>query len=235
MARTWPGKKRRVVVRSLKASIPAPHSPDAPAVRVVKNIIVGGDTLKVSKVFRLFFWFVCERQRVFERRLAGEPAPWTDDEALASHPYINVFRVLDRTSQYILTHVICDEQYTLEDAFFRVLLFRTFNRIETWEYLEEQRGSLTWADFDVLEYERLLDALDGPLYSGAYIMPAPVREFGYPTNHQCHLRLIDLMMSLKVYKKLERMKHLKDAHGYLCLFPSMGDFMAMQSVLSLCI
>lgn len=228
MARTWPGRQRRVVRRGQRPSIPAPYLRSAPAVREVKRIAVGERTLKVSKVFRLFFWFVCERHRVFQRRLAGEPAPWTDDDALASHPYINVFRVLDRTSQYILTNVIGGTKHTLKDAFFRVLLFRTFNRIDTWEYLEEKRGSLTCDDFDVQEYECLLEAVTGSLYSGAYIMPAPVKEFGYRTNPQNHLRLIDLMMSLKVYDKLKRMKHLKDAHGYLCLFPSMGDFIAMQ-------
>lgn len=236
MGRTWPlGTNTHAVIRSSRrsrtslSSIPAPHSPHAPRVKAIKKVAFGDETFHVTEVFRTFFWFVCERQRVFQRRLLGQPPPWTEDEYLASHPFINVFRVFDRNTQFILKRVIGERQYSLKDAFFRVLLFRTFNKIETWELLETKRGSLTWDTFDIEAYEDILDAAPGALYSGCYIMPSPL-VFGFRTNHENHLRLIDLMMSLKVYDRLNSMKHLKDAHGYLCLFPSMGEFTAMQYV-----
>ena len=221
--------------RSSLAAIPAPHSPSTRAGDKKKahfKVEIDGEMYKVSEVFRTFFWFVCERHRVFLRRLAGHDFPWTEDTILASHPFINVFRVFDRNTQYILQHVIGEEDaFSLRDAFFRVVLFRTFNKIETWQHLEKKLGPLTADRFDVVKYDSVLSrAMDSgmALYSCAYIMPAP--PLGQMRNHSNHLRLIDAMLSLKVYDKLKKMKHLKDAHGYITLFPSMGDFMAMQYV-----
>ena len=127
-----------------------------------------------------------------------------------------------------MNHVI-DRTHSLKDGFFRVLLFSTFNRIETWKLLERKIGKLDAASFDVAKYDKILShAFDTgvAVYSSAYYMPGP--HFGHIRNHSNHLRLIDAMMSLKVYDRLKKMEHLKDAHGYITLFPSMGEFMAMQ-------
>ena len=140
-----------------------------------------------------------------------------------------MFRVYDRLTQYVLTHVIGTGNHSLEDAFFRVLVFRTFGKIETWEHLEEQLGTITAGGFDASVYDRILSRLvdaGRTLYQGAYIMPAP--SLGYEKNHSNHLRLIHIMMLLRVCEKIKGMQHLKDAHGYLLLFPSMGEFTAMQ-------
>ena len=83
--------------------------------------------------------------------------------------------------------------------------------------------------FDPAVYDSVLTHLANEgraLYQAAYIMPAP--PLGYDKNHSNHLRLIQIMMRLRVYDKLKRMQHLKDAHGYLILYPSMGEFTTMQ-------
>ncbi|THH02706.1 hypothetical protein EW026_g191 [Hermanssonia centrifuga] len=156
-----------------------------------------------------------------------------DDPILAAYPFTNVFRVLDRNSQYILQNVIQKGSQDLHEAFFRVLLFRTFNKIETWEFLEESLGTITWKDFNLQKYDRVLSSVDGAVYNSVYIMPAPGRAFGFDRNYLNHLRLIDLMMAEKLADELQQMKHLKDAHGRVCLYPSMGEFTAMQLILDL--
>ncbi|KZT65741.1 hypothetical protein DAEQUDRAFT_696672 [Daedalea quercina L-15889] len=138
---------------------------------------------------------MAERHQTFLRRAAGEERPWTNDEILERYPFTNVFRVYDRTTQYILRHVINKGSQDLHESCFRVILFRMFNKIETWKYLKEQIGELTWADFDVYTYEKVLEA--------------------------------------NLPKQLKRFRYLKDAHGWLRLFPSMGDFTALQLILDL--
>ena len=190
---------------------------------------IDDSTFRTSEVFDTFFWFVCERHQAFRRRLDGQEWPWTEDATLSSHRFINVFRVYDRLTQYVLTHVIGSGNWTLEDAFFRVLVFRTFGKIETWEFLEQELGAITAVGFDPAVYDSVLTHLANEgraLYQAAYIMPAP--PLGYDKNHSNHLRLIQIMMRLRVYDKLKRMQHLKDAHGYLILYPSMGEFTTMQ-------
>lgn len=79
------------------------------------------------------FWIV-ERMRVFWKKYKGEPAPWTDDPIIQGFKFTNVYRCLDRVSQYLLSHVIYNgKDYEPEDMFYRILLFKHFNKIETWE------------------------------------------------------------------------------------------------------
>src|SRR4051812_20144728 len=78
--------------------------------------------------------FAAERQAIYERRLAGAPAPWTDDPILRNYRFTNVYRASDRVSQYLIRHVVGPAE-SVEDLVLRVLLFKFFNKIETWELL----------------------------------------------------------------------------------------------------
>lgn len=201
-----------------------------------RRIKLGDTQYVVNPMLHLFFKFVCERHLIQERRLAGLSQPWTEDEILQDWPFTNVFRVLDRNTQYVLRHVIPEGSQSLEESAFRVILFRFFNKIETWELLKERLGKLTWKNFSIEAYENALEdiATSGPtakrreLYNNAYIIPAP--RIGYDSNYEAHLRLIEVMMEEGLPKKLLRFKHLKDAHGYLSIYPSMGDFTSLQYV-----
>ncbi|GJE91065.1 chromo-domain-containing protein [Phanerochaete sordida] len=201
-------------------------SPKAP-----KQVTLGAKVYKVNAMLPLFFKFACERHHTQQRRLAGLPQPWTEDKIIADWPFTNVFRVLDRNTQYILRHVVREGSQDLEESVFRVILFRTFNKIETWEFLKEELGDLTWKGFDIKAYQNALKNAEQALYHNAYIMPAP--KLGYAINYEAHLRLIEAMMDAKLPHELLRFKHLKDAHGYLSLYPSMGDFTTMQMLLDL--
>ncbi|KAH9935063.1 hypothetical protein B0H21DRAFT_699281 [Amylocystis lapponica] len=198
-----------------------------------KSVVIAGIRLPVSPVLDTLFYFLAERHQILQRRIAGDPQPWTEDSILEAYPFTNVFRVYDRTTQYILQHVVRKGSKDLHESCFRVMLFRAFNKIETWEHLTYCLGPLTWKDFDVRKYEVVLRAAGekGPLYSPAYIMPAP--NLGGHSNASNHLRLIQLMMELDFPGLLQEVDHLKDAHGRISLLPSMGDFTALQLLLDL--
>jgi len=49
-----------------------------------------------SETIAEFFGFINERHRVFLKKEAGEPKPWTDDLPLQQFKFTNVFRELDR-------------------------------------------------------------------------------------------------------------------------------------------
>jgi hypothetical protein len=190
---------------------------------------IDGHRFPLSDVFRVFFPFVAERHMMFKKRLAKQPRPWTEDAILNEFPFTNVFRVLDRNTQYILRNVIRQGEQDLTEMFFRVLLFRTFNKIETWELLQDNLGPLTWKTFSLSRYEQVLDEAPGALYGPAYIIPSP--KLGYKRNYQNHLRMIETMMGVDhLPTELAKLKHLKDVHGRIQMYQSMGDFMAMQSV-----
>ncbi|TFK53460.1 hypothetical protein OE88DRAFT_1676654 [Heliocybe sulcata] len=197
-------------------------------------VTIEGRTLKVSPVFDTLFLWMAERDAIRRKRVAGEPAPWTDDPILARYRFTNVFRVFDRTTQYILKNVINRGSRALNECAFRVMLFRTFNRISTWELLQAGIGPLTWRSFDVDTYAEVLgEAAESgiALYASAYIMPAP--QLGMKRNYENHLILLRQMMQEDLPKRLQKVKHLENAHEMITSYPSMGDFTAFQLLLDL--
>lgn len=117
---------------------------------------------------------------------------------------------------------------------FRVLLYTTFTKIETWELLDRKLGPLTWAAYGRKKYEQVLaDAKNQgvSLYTGAYIKPAP--SFGHSDNFKNHLCLLESFMEHKFADRLMGAEYLADVFEYIAAFPSMGDFTTYQLMLNL--
>ena len=92
------------------------------------------------------------------------------------------------------------------------MLFKIFNKIETWEKLENIFGRLNYENFDVDQYGKVLNIFfeqGEKLYSGAYIMASGKSAFGYERKFMNHLMLIDYMMKnhiIVIY--IKNLKHL---------------------------
>ena len=188
-----------------------------------------------SAVYDTYWRFAHERHAVLTRRLAGAPAPWTEDPIIAAHKFTNAFRAADRTSQYLINEVIYHAQRsdTVEETVFRILLFKIFNKAETWEMLEHAVGPPEWKTFRAERYEHALGAArraGASIYSAAYIMPSAKEAFGASEKHVNHLRLIERVMREGLPAQLARSRTMAEAYGRLREVPSFGRFLAYQLV-----
>ncbi|MDF1811537.1 MAG: putative DNA base hypermodification protein [Verrucomicrobiales bacterium] len=179
------------------------------------------------------YWkFAAERQNIFFKRLKGAAAPWTDDEILQSYRFTNTYRVSDRVSQYLISNVIqrADLPDTDFEVFFRIILFKTFNKIDTWEALERHFSRITTDIYcseqfgEVLELERLAKRT---IYSAAYIMPSP-QGFGHKRKHLNHLALIEKMLNDELPSQISSASSLQEVYELLLGFPGIGKFLAFQ-------
>ena len=191
--------------------------------------------VQVSRVYDTYWRFATKRQEIFFRRLRGEKRPWTQDPILESHKFTNVYRASDRTSQYLIRRVIYrdDLPRSSSEVFFRILLFKLFNKIETWEILERSLGPITFEDYCFSSYdERLTRAMrDGHrIYSAAYIMPPGKRAYGRTNKHQNHLLLLEQMMANELPQQLEQSRTMKEGFVKLRTYPTVGDFLAYQFI-----
>ena len=210
----------------------SPVSPDTSGAHDIRVSI--GRTLKTTPVFDTFWRFAAKRQDLFMRRIKGGPLPWTDDPVLAAHRFTNVYRASDRVSQYLIANVIYRGPKAGEEIFFRTLLFKLFNRIETWEELARRVGPPSWKTFQFERYARALDARlarGERVYSAAYIMPSP--HFGGTRKHRNHLQLLDHMMRDGAPRRIARARSLSQVFGILRAYPSIGDFLAFQFAIDL--
>jgi hypothetical protein len=184
-------------------------------------------------VFDTYWRFACVRQQAFMRRALGAPPPWTGDPILAAHRFTNAYRASDRVSQYLIRHVIYAGEQTPEEIFFRTVLFKLFNRIETWEGLTRVLGTVRWRGFSVPRAERTLESMRAraAIYSAAYIMPSPA--FGAARKHTNHLRLLEHMMKDGAPARVVAARSLEDVFQLLRGYPSLGDFLAFQLTIDL--
>ena len=182
------------------------------------------------------YWrFAAERQEIFFRRLRGEPRPWTGNAVLATYKFTNAYRASDRVSQYLIRRVIYREDLpnTPREVFFRILLFKLFNKIETWKLLEREFSSLTFEDYRFKLYDKVLSRAmrhGRRIYSAAYIMPPGRKAFGSAAKHQNHLMLLEKMMEDGVPDRLAQTPSMQEGFEELRAYPTIGDFLAYQFI-----
>lgn len=194
---------------------------------------VAGHLVTASEVLQSYWTLAAERQRVYHARLAGELAPWTDDPIVSQYRFTNAYRAADRVSQDLI-RVIYSGSQDADDLLFRVLLFRFFNKPETWQTLEEARGGITYEDFDPEAYGDTLDrvlANGDRVYSAAYILPPP--PFGHARKHRNHLALIETMMNTGLTDSIRQANKLETVFQLLASYPSLGPFLAFQLTIDL--
>jgi hypothetical protein len=201
---------------------------------------------KPTPVFDTYWKFAAERQAVFFRRLSGQNEPWTDDAILQRHKFTNAYRASDRVSQFLIGHVIYSNSHLQHDAslddgdpnemFFRILLFKIFNRISTWQALEEEFGEVSLENYTFERYDAFLSSLKAEgkrIFSSAYIMPSGNNSFGYSDKHRNYLKLLEQMIEDDVPWRLTELHTMKEAYQLILSYPMMGPFLAYQFVIDL--
>ena len=92
---------------------------------------------KSNIVYDTYWRFAAERQEIFFRRAKEQSPPWTNDNILNQFKFTNAYRATDRVSQYLIKNVIYFGNQSPKEVFFRILLFKLFNKIETWKSIEK--------------------------------------------------------------------------------------------------
>jgi hypothetical protein len=189
-----------------------------------------------SPVFDTYWRFAAARQAIFFRRLAGTPPPWTDDPILSQFKFTNVYRASDRVSQFLIREVIYKGDQSIRELFFRVILFKLFNKIETWQLITNAFGEPLTTATSLSTVEKLLTnvQLSGlKIYSGAYIMPSGTGALKADRKHRSHLYLLRDMLNQSVPERMVDCQTMGQAFALLRSYPMIGDFLAYQYVTDL--
>jgi hypothetical protein len=187
--------------------------------------------LKATAVYDTYWRFASERQELFFRRYAGVPRPWTNDPILDQFKFTNAYRAADRVSQYLIRNVIYSKRWDTIDLFFRIMLFKLFNKIETWELLTSAFGDISYREYSYRAYERVLSKAFSQgqrIYSAAYIMASAGSAFGFARKHQNHLKLLERMMDDSLPERIADARSMREVFELLRSYPSIGDFLAYQ-------
>lgn len=192
---------------------------------------------KVTEVYNSYWKFAALRQEAFFNRLDGKHYPWSTDPIINKHRFTNTYRASDRVSQYLIRNVIYNETLpnSPKEILFRILLFKLFNKIETWDLLVSKIGILTYEDYNFKRYDDILTSVinkGNPIYSAAYIMPSG-KFYGQHRKHSNHLKLIEHMLEEKTHERLIQSKRMQDAFEIIKSYPGLGDFLAYQLLIDI--
>ncbi len=193
----------------------------------------GGRILRATPVFDTYWKFAVARQQIFHKRVRGEEPPWTNDPVLSSYRFTNAYRASDRVSQFLIRNVLYSGSQDPDEIVFRCLLFKIFNRIETWNHLTEKFGPISWSTFSYKRYAASLDSLfkKSTVYSAAYIMPSP--RMGAQRKHRNHLMLLESMIRNGLPQKIAKAPSLESVYHSILSYPSIGPFLAFQFAIDL--
>jgi len=148
--------------------------------------------------FNLFFEMMFERQEIWYRRfILKQKAPWSTNQHLTNNKFTNVYRELDRASQWLIKNVFLDETLSDIDLVWKIICFRFFNQPDTFDMKQKVRIDLPrWGNWDV---DRM------------YEQTIAVRESGRNPWHTAY------MMNLAFLKKTHEPKRgLWKDYAYVC-------------------
>jgi hypothetical protein len=197
------------------------------------EIVIKKNKPKNSIVLDTYWKFAYERQNVFFRKLESDTDILTSDEILKKHKFTNAYRASDRVSQYLIKNVIyASKDQDDSDILLRILLFKIFNKIDTWELISTEFGNITSLNFDFKKLNNILsDAMGAKesIYSGAYIMASGKSIFGFDRKHENHLMLLnEKIINEKFIDRIKSCLSLEQLYNLLLELPTIGPFLAFQ-------
>lgn len=199
-----------------------------------RHSVLAKSRVVTTEVFDTYWRFAAERQNVFFRRAVQSQPPWTSDPILLRYRFTNAYRAADRVSQFLIRQVQANGPQDRRSLFFRTILFKLFNRIETWKLLESKHVAISPETYDLKSYEAVLSnamAIGRRIYSAAYIMPSGRVEG--QRKHEAHLKLLELMMKDDLPSRIAESGSMQQAFDLLRQCPMIGDFLAYQYVTDL--
>lgn len=185
-----------------------------------------------EKVFKYYFYFIQERMNIFWNKYE-ENYPLTRDPTLQYYKFTNVYRAMDRVSQYLIKNVIySDEKFSDKDILFRITVFKIFNKPETWEYLESEIGEISLENFNLKHINNALLArkVSNPIFNNAYMMTGTHSSYNYlDYKHEKWLQMVkDELIGQSVFDKIIDATSLSDTFDHLRGCSFIGDFLAYQ-------
>lgn len=184
--------------------------------------------------------FVAARHLAYSRRLSEGQIDWTapaegwvpEDAVVNSRKFTNVFRLLDRGTQFVQRDLLWDRQIedSFPDAVFRAYIYRHMNIPEPWIAFKDAVG----------RYPRLVDVKNGdlrrfwfdysasgkPLFGNAYRCFVGTENKG-KTRLQWVMELADMMPQRINYTAFEKAST-AERNAMLQEMPRCRNFMSMQ-------
>lgn len=193
--------------------------------------------------FKRFFEVMFLRQEVwYKKNFLKLSPPWSDNEFLRDYKFENVYRELDRNSQWEIKNIIMNTELSDMDKIFQIIFFRMVNQPDFFEFYRKFADFKfpfpTRSEFDSEIFFKALQKYrseTGNPYTSAYLintMCCPGRK-----RDDCFANTIipTLKKSISgVYIQLKKSKEPEEFIKKLEELPSVAGFVSHEIYISLC-
>ena len=186
-----------------------------------------------SETVKRFIGFIRERHSIYTLRQAGKPKPWTKNEILQRFRFCNVYRELDKVTQWIRKN--WREPYANDpDLWFAMVVARLVNWPETLETLTPiifKGGKVSWRQDMFIRAMHIRRKNDEQMFGGAYIVSTngmTMDKAEYLAKH-----VLTPLWEHRVSIRPKTGDFLWQFHERLGGYIGMGSFMAGQVVADL--
>ena len=118
---------------------------------------------------RMFWTNALERHMIYRRKEQDDsPPPWTDDQIYRDYKFTATFRELDRGTKFVTNYIMQHHNLKPVDVIFNVLIYRLFNKIETFMYHDIQYTD----KYDIEKFDKKVHRLDATdkVFTSAFIV-----------------------------------------------------------------
>lgn len=118
----------------------------------------GIDEEKLDMLFHMMY----NRQMIWINRFVKkQSAPWTNDEILSKYKFCNLYREHDRSCQWEIRNIIMDENLSIDNLVWKIMVYRTFNNPETFARALDiwPNGIPDYENYDEDEFAKYISSL----------------------------------------------------------------------------
>jgi len=203
----------------------------------------------------LFFETMYERQIIWKRRfIEKKERPWTKNKIFQESKFTNVYRELDRNSQWQIKNIILDDSLTMKNLIWKMMVFRFFNNPETFTFEAKNKvvqkdlfssskielisatkwrnGIPDWEEYNEEEFSKFIAGVrlsgQNP-YTAAYLINSQATP-GKPRDY-CYTRMVIPYLHKNISKLIATVVSAKTPERiieYLKTFPAAADFIAHE-------
>lgn len=161
-----------------------------------------------------------ERHRIYKKKEAGLPKPWTNNPVMRDFFFCNLFRQYDKCSKWIIEKIVPYGRWDL------LILYRFISTYSTFKRLEGDEIPLDDMD-KVHEYLKLLKSHGVPLFSGCFIRN-PRIPGGWTETHNVPFILIEEIKKVHGTPGPLSVNTLEGVVKELSKFPGTAGFMGYE-------
>jgi len=190
------------------------------------------DSFQSERLY-LFWWFVCERQKIWHKRFVEKTKPpWSEDPIMQKERFTNVYRELDPGTQYAIKNIL-EIDALKADKIFNIMIYRLIGKFETHAAVGFQRLS----NFDGKIFAKKLKTIREkgiPIFTSAYTVSG-YSKMGSKDKVENVARIFDKLHRNfhNFYRQIENCKSAEEVYNLICSQTGFGNFLSYQILVDL--